>query len=84
MKAVPPIDWGRLLAVLDTLGVETMIPPQYSNAITDAGDLIVEVRRGSVYRSYFVNAPSHRADSVARRAARIAFLVDSLGAGAPR
>jgi hypothetical protein len=75
---VTPIDWVRVLARLDSLGVDSLVPPVYSVAVTDAGDLAVEVRQGAAYRAYEVNAPGYRSDPVGRRAAAIMQLVDSL------
>ena len=69
------VDWRQLLQTLDSLGVETFIPPVYTNAIMDAGDLTVEVRRGRAYRAYEVNAPGSRRDSISARAAGMAGLV---------
>lgn len=73
-----PIDWARLLSYLDSLGVSDFEPPVYRDAIMDAGDLVVESRRGAEYRAYEVNAPQLRADTVSQRAAKIAAVVDSL------
>ena len=73
------VDWTRLLAGLDQLNVNGFEAPVYRTAITDAGDLVVEIRRGAEYRAYEVNAPQLREDSVSQRAAMIAAVVDSLG-----
>lgn len=72
------INWVRLLAHLDSLGVSTFQSPRYQTAIMDAGDLIVEVRDGAEYRGYEVNAPDFRADSLGRQSARIKAVVDSM------
>ena len=77
-KLPGPIDWKGLLRVLDSLGIETFEPPAYHTAIMDAGDLVVEVRHGTAYRAYEVNAPQLRPDTISMRAARIAHVVDSL------
>jgi hypothetical protein len=73
-----PVDWTAVLARLDTLGIDSLTPLRYRDFITDAGDLIVEVRRGADYRAYTVNAPGVRADTTAQRANAMAQLVDSL------
>lgn len=78
VKPTPPVDWRRVVALLDSAGIETLEAPHYQNGFADAGDLVVEVLRGSHYRSYEVNAPGHRTDTAGREAARIAALVDSL------
>ena len=72
------IDWNKALATLDSLGIDTFISPTYSVAIMDAGDLTVEVRRGSSYRAYEVNAPQARGDSISARAAKMAGFVHLL------
>jgi hypothetical protein len=72
------IDWGRVLATLDSLGVTTFQPPRYLVAYSDAGDLVVEVREGAAYRGYQVNAPHLRSDTISHRAAAMARIVDSL------
>jgi hypothetical protein len=78
VKPAKDINWQGVLQTLDSLGVETLPPPVYNHGFTDAGDLTVEVRRGSVYRAYEVNAPGRRTDSVGVRAAAIAGVVSLL------
>lgn len=56
-RRVRPRDWTRLLADLDSLNVNDLEAPVYRTGITDAGDLVVESRRGAEYRAYEVNAP---------------------------
>ena len=73
-----PIDWQRLLTYVDSLQIEAFVAPTYNDFITDAGDLVVEVRRDSTYRAYEVNAPGWRQDPAGRHAAAIAHMVDSL------
>lgn len=78
MKPAAPVDWRRVVTLLDSVGIETLDAPKYQTRFADAGDLVVELLRGSHYRAYDVNAPAHRTDTVGRKAARIAALVDSL------
>ena len=78
VKPVGPVDWAQVLKSLDSLGVETLVPPAYNSSVSDAGDLTVEVRRGTFYRAYEVNAPHFRGDSVSARAAKIAAFVNHL------
>lgn len=73
-----PIDWHRLLTYVDSLQIEAFVAPVYRDYITDAGDLVVEVRRDSTYRTYEVNAPGWRKDPAGVHAAAIALVVDSL------
>ena len=72
------IDWRRALVLLDSLGVGILVSPHYPMTVSDAGDLVVEVRGGSSYRKYELNAPGRRSDPLGIRAARIARIVDSL------
>ena len=72
------IDWPTVLRALDVLGISTYEPPTYRTTIMDAGDLVVEVRHGAIYRAYEVNAPHLRSDTVSWRAAQIARVADSL------
>jgi hypothetical protein len=73
-----PVDWPRVVMLLDAAGIEDLNPPNYTTAYMDAGDLVVEMLEGSSYRTYELNAPQLRTDSIGRQAARIATLVDSL------
>jgi hypothetical protein len=72
------VDWHGVMMILDFAGISDLEPPNYATAYMDAGDLVVEVLRGSNYRAYEFNAPQLRTDSISRKAARIAALVDSL------
>jgi hypothetical protein len=73
-----PVDWPRIVMLLDAAGIADLDPPTYTTAYLDAGDLVVEVLRGSSYRAYELNAPQLRTDSISRQAAGIATLLDSL------
>jgi len=73
-----PVNWARLFAHLDSLGASTLQSPKHQTVVFDAGDLIVEIRDGARYRAYEVNAPTWRADSLGRQAARIKAVVDSM------
>ena len=77
-RPTEPIDWHSVVMLLDAAGIANLDAPNYTTAYMDAGNLVVEVLRGSRYRAYEVNAPQLRTDSVSREAARIAALVDSL------
>ena len=77
-RPTAPVDWHRVVMLLDAASIANLDPPNYTTAYMDAGDLVVEVLRGSRYRAYEVNAPQLRTDSISREAARIAALVDSL------
>lgn len=78
VPAAGAIDWDRALAALDSLGIDSLVPPVYATGVVDAGELVVEVRRGAAYRAYAVDAPATRDDAVGRRAAAIAQVLDSL------
>jgi hypothetical protein len=82
-KPARPVDWHAILRALDALGIDDYEPPTYRSAIFDAGDLVVEVRRGAEYRAYEVNAPHLRSDTVSLRAARMMRVLDSLARLAP-
>jgi len=77
-RALSPRDGRRLLAVLDSLAIETMSPPDYADAVMDGPTLSVELRRGKVYRQYSVDGLGYRGDTVAVLAALIGRIVDSL------
>jgi hypothetical protein len=77
-RPTAPVDWRNVVTLLDAAGIENLDAPKYRTHTMDAGDLVVEVLRGSGYRAYEVNAPQLRTDSISRKAARIAALVDSL------
>lgn len=78
------IDWGGVLARLDSLDLDRWQPDAYERlnagwrSWNDAGELLVEVRHGMAYRAFSVNAPLMRRDAWGRRAAPVARLVDSL------
>ena len=77
-RPTAPVDWHRVVMLLDAAGIANLDPPNSTTAYMDAGDLVVEVLRGSRYRAYEMDAPQLRTDSSSRDAARIATLVDSL------
>lgn len=77
-RPTAPVDWRSVMMLLDAAGIANLDAPKYATGYMDAGDLVVEVLRGSRYRAYEVNAPQFRTDSINRAAARIAALVDSL------
>lgn len=81
VSAVPEIAWA---AVLDRIDSAHLLPGpagRPTDAVTDGGELFVEVRTGGAYASRWYNAPDVRArqDAAFRPAARVAALVDSLG-----
>jgi hypothetical protein len=76
VRPTQEVNWSQVLQTLDSLGIETFVSPAYRSAIMDAGDLTVEIRRGSIYRAYEVNAPQLREDSTSARAAPMARFVD--------
>jgi len=75
---MPAVDWTRMLARLDSLGADTLRVPLDGAAIMDAGELLLESRLGSRYRSVSINAPTLRTGEAARRATIIAAQIDSL------
>jgi hypothetical protein len=80
----PRPDWAQIMARLDTLGADTLAVPQGGVTWADAGELLLESRRGADYRSVAINAPTHRTGEAARRAAVVAALIDSLGRASAR
>jgi hypothetical protein len=80
----PRPDWARMVARLDALGADTLNVPRDGGAWADAGELLLESRRGAGYRSVDVNAPTHRRGEAARRAVVIATLIDSLDRASAR
>jgi hypothetical protein len=80
----PTPDWSLVLARLDALGIDELKAPHSETIVFDAGELLVESRRGTSYRSVDINAPRLQKGDAARRATIIAALVDSLDRASPR
>ena len=73
-----PIDWATLLRRFDSLGVATFRAPVPRGWISDAGDLVVEVRVGRSYRAYDVNAPDRHSETEYAVAREVFEVIDSL------
>jgi len=68
--------WARLLAQLDSLGIDSIPSPTTRRHGVDGWTIIVEVRRTTGYRSYYYWAPEvSSADAGERAAAKVATAV---------
>lgn len=64
------VAWDSILTKLDSLGIRTLMPSPMRTHVTDAENLIVEVREGERYRAYHFNGVD-RYDESGQRAKQV-------------